>query len=96
MSADNRNDRIAALSKRFAPAEEPVEDVASARTPARTRGRHTFYLDSALVAEIDRAYRDLAHDLYPRGISKSEYLEALLSYGLGQPDRVKATLLEQS
>jgi len=80
-------DRIAALSSRFS-TSTPIEEVPRSSSPApppapppapsppvRARGRHTFYVDSALVAQLDQAYRQTAHALYPVQVNKSDFLE---------------------
>lgn len=99
--SEDRAKRIATLSSRFTPAADADEAapsqppaVASA-PPPRTRGRHTFYLDSGLVARLDRAYRDAAHELYPVEVNKSDYLEAVLTYALERAPEVKVALCAQ-
>jgi len=96
--SEDRAKRIATLSSRFTPAAD-TDEAAPAQPPAarptRTRGRHTFYLDSALVARLDRAYRDAAHELYPVEVNKSDYLEAVLTYALERAPEVKAALRVQ-
>ncbi len=96
--SEDRAKRIATLSSRFTPAAD-TDEAAPAQSPAapptRTRGRHTFYLDSALVARLDRAYRDAAHELYPVEVNKSDYLEAVLTYALERAPEVKAALRVQ-
>ncbi len=96
--SEDRAKRIATLSSRFTPAAD-TDEAAPAQPPAapptRTRGRHTFYLDSALVARLDRAYRDAAHELYPVEVNKSDYLEAVLTYALERAPEIKAALRVQ-
>ncbi len=84
-------DRIANLSQRF-------KTHAVGRKPAatRTRERHSLYLDGDLVEELDKRYKQTAHELYPKSLSKSEFLEAVLEYGLAHLDEVKAQLSEAS
>ncbi len=98
--SEDRAKRIATLSSRFTPAVDadevsPAQPPAPATPPARTRGRHTFYLDSGLVARLDRAYRDVAHEMYPIEVNKSDYLEAVLTYALERAPEVKAALHAQ-
>jgi hypothetical protein len=107
--SEDRAKRIATLSSRFTPAADADEaapaqpsavaaaqpSAVAAAPPARTRGRHTFYLDSGLVARLDRAYRDAAHELYPVEVNKSDYLEAVLTYALERAPEVKAALRAQ-
>ena len=97
MSSDDHTQRSTPLRTHVTHTAETEEAPVQAATPipspaARTRGRHTFYLDSALVVAIDRAYRALAHELYPAEVSKSDFLEALLTYGLERGQDVKAAL----
>ncbi len=97
MSSDDRDQRSALLRTHVIHAAETEDVPAQAATPipspaARTRGRHTFYLDSALVVALNRAYRALAHELYPAEVSKSDFLEALLTYGLERGQDIKAAL----
>ncbi len=86
-------DRIAALSSRFSTSTEDVAPEESRTAPMpRTRGRHTFYVDSALVGQLDQAYRETAHALYPVQVNKSDFLEALISYGLDHMEEIKGKL----
>jgi hypothetical protein len=82
-------DRIARLSKRF-------KTHAVGRRPAteRTRERRSFYLDTDLVDRLDKTYRDLNHDLYPKAVSKSAFLETLIEYGLDHLGELKAALAQ--
>ncbi len=84
-------DRIANLSRRF-------QDHATGRKPpgTRTRERRSFYLDGTLAERLDRQYRELEHELYPRSLSKSEFLEALFEYSLEHLDEIKSDLKEGS
>ncbi len=84
-------DRIANLSQRF-----KTHAVGRKPTTTRTRERHSLYLDGDLVEEMDKRYKQTAHELYPRSLSKSEFLEAVLEYGLAHLDAVKAELSEAS
>jgi len=84
-------DRIARLSKRFR-----THAVGRPPTSERTRERHSFYLDAALVERLDRTYRDLNYELYHSGgISKSRFLETLIEYGLNHLPALKAALSPQ-
>ena len=76
--SSSSDDRIAKLSQRF-------KTHAVGRRPQatpRTRERHSLYLDTELIAQASQAYRDISHELYPQTVSKSEFWEALLGYGL--------------
>ena len=89
-------DRMKKLQSRFnSPAKEetppgqttqPKKDV--------TRKRHSLYLDKALVERADQAYRDIAHDLYPVEVNKSDFLEACLQYALEHLSEIKESLTE--
>jgi hypothetical protein len=86
------DDRIAKLSQRFkshAVGRRPQE------TP-RTRERHSLYLDTDLIAQASQAYRDISHELYPHNVSKSEFWEALLGYGLEHLADLKQVLSNAS
>ena len=81
------DDRIAKLSQRF-------KTHAVGRRPqnTRTRERHSLYLDTELVAQANRAYKDISHQLYPKSISKSVFWETLLTYGLDHLPELKDVL----
>ncbi len=85
------DDRIGKLAQRF-------KTHAVGRRPqnTRTRERHSLYLDTELVAQASRAYRDITHQLYPSTVSKSVFWEALLSYGLGHLEELKTVIAEQA
>ena len=81
------DDRIAKLSQRF-------KTHAVGRRPqnTRTRERHSLYLDTELVAQANRAYKDISHQLYPKSVSKSVFWETLLTYGLDHLPELKDAL----
>ncbi len=86
------DDRIAKLSQRF-------KTHAVGRRPQatpRTRERHSLYLDSDLVLQADKAYRDISHELYPQTVSKSLFWETLLGYGLAHLDDIKRAVSEST
>ena len=64
----------------------------NAKRPGTDRRRHTLYLNNELVEELDRAYRQVAHDLYPVSIAKSDFLEALVHHGLAHLDPIRTVL----
>ena len=70
------------------PASPPKEK------PKRNRDRHTLYLDKTIVGDVDKAYKVAAHALFPIEISKSDYLEACLSFALAHQEDIKAMLEE--
>jgi hypothetical protein len=80
---DTKQERISKLSSRFQKTEAVPE-----KKPKK-RDRHSLYLDTTLVEEADRAYKEVNHQLYPAEISKSQFLEALLQYGLDHIEEVK-------
>ena len=81
------DDRIDQLSKRF-----KRHAVGRPSTAQRDRARHSFYLDSDLISQIDKAFKDLNHRLYPKQVSKSEFLEAFMQHGLEHIEAIEATL----
>ena len=85
------DDRIAKLSQRF-------KTHAVGRRPqnTRTRERHSLYLDTELVAQANRAYKDISHQLYPMSVSKSVFWETLLSYGLAHLPELKDALAKNA
>lgn len=87
MSREDREERIARLSTRFRrqPADPAVR-------PSRIRERQSFYLDARVVARLDVVYHDLVHELYPRKLSKSAFLEALFEHGLDDLDAIRTRL----
>jgi len=84
-------DRISRLSQRF-------KTHAVGRKPAsnRSRERHSFYLDGVLIERLDETYRGLNHELYPKTITKSVFLEELLEFGLDHLDEIKGSISEQA
>lgn len=85
------DDRIAKLSQRF-------KTHAVGRRPEnnRTRERHSLYLDSDLIAQANKAYKDISHQLYPKTVSKSVFWETLLGFGLNHLAELKAALAENA
>jgi hypothetical protein len=82
-----REDRIARLSERF-----KTHGVGRKRNSDRARERKSFYLDGEVVERLDHVYKETNHALFPQAVNKSEFLEAVLEYGLDHIDDVKATL----
>jgi hypothetical protein len=80
-------DRISRLSQRFR-----THGVGRKPTSTRARERHSFYLDGELVERLDKIYRELNHQLYPRNLSKSTFLETLLEYSLNHLAEVRSVL----
>jgi hypothetical protein len=71
------DERIERLSKRFS-----THAVGRPSRSNRARARHTFYLDTDLVNRLDRLYQEVNHELYPKRISKSVFLETLIEHGV--------------
>jgi hypothetical protein len=95
----SHEDRLRKLSQRFhhtdtqetPPLPEQPQRTAEAAS-SRSRRRHSWYLDTDLVAAVDTAYRETAHALYPQDLPKSDFLEACLNFALTHLDEVKAAL----
>ena len=86
-----KEDRIAKLSQRFkthAPGRPK-------RTP-KNRERQSFYLDADLTERMNHTYKDIAHQLYPKSINKSAFLEIIMEYGLEHLDEITSRLAEIS
>jgi hypothetical protein len=62
---------------------------------ANSRTRHSFYLETAVVRSLDQAYKQTYHELYPREMSKSDFLEACLRYALSNLDTINRNLSQQ-
>ncbi len=86
------NDRISKLSERF------QRHTGGGRPPEtnKTRERKSFYIDAALVARLDQAFRAINHELYPKQVSKSTFLETIMERGLADMDAIKAELTQSS
>lgn len=84
-------DRISRLSQRF-----KTHAVGRKPTSNRARERQSFYLDAELVERLDKTYKDLNHELYPKSLTKAGFLEGLLEYGLDHLSEVKTALSEPS
>jgi hypothetical protein len=80
-------DRIALLSQRF-----KIHRVGRPPTTTRSRERHSFYLDGALVERVAAMYREVNHTLHPHSITKSDFLETLMAYGLAHLPEITAQL----
>lgn len=85
------DDRIAKLSQRF-------QTHAGGRRPAvtRSRERQSLYLDTGVKKRLDASYKEISHDLHPASVSKSVFLETLISYALDHVDELKAAILQAS
>jgi hypothetical protein len=83
------DERIERLSRRFS-----THAIGRPKRTNRSRARHTFYIDTELVDRVDALYQEINHELYPKQVNKSTFLEALFEYGLGHVADLKATLRE--
>jgi len=83
----SQEDRIAKLSQRF-----KTHATGRPKSNTRNRGRQSFYLDADLTERMDKTYKDIAHQLYPRPISKSMFLETILEHGLENIAIIKSRL----
>ena len=62
---------------------------------ANSRTRHSFYLDTGVVRSLDQAYKQTYHELYPREVSKSDFLEECLRYALSYLDEIRHNLSQE-
>jgi hypothetical protein len=85
----DKDERIAKLSQRF-----KTHATGRPKQAQKNRERQSFYLDAGLTGRLDQTYKDIAHQLYPKSISKSAFLETLLEYGLGHLDVIASRLSE--
>lgn len=90
------DERLKALSQRFSKKIEDPNPETKPVTPKKevSRRRHSLYLDNSLVGLCDQAYKQMAHELYPTELSKSEYLEACLKFALQHQDEIKQSLTQ--
>jgi hypothetical protein len=84
-----KDDRITKLSQRF-----KTHGTGRPKQSQKNRERQSLYLDADLTARIDQTYKDIAHQMYPKSLSKSAFLESLLEYGLEHLDVITARLAE--
>jgi hypothetical protein len=84
-----KEDRITRLSQRF-----KTHATGRPKRTQKNRERQSLYLDADLTARIDQRYKAIAHQLYPKTVSKSAFLETILEYGLEHLDVITARLAE--
>jgi hypothetical protein len=87
----DKEDRIARLSQRF-----KTHTGGRPRHDNKSRERQSLYLDANLMEQVDKTYKDIHHQLYPREISKSAFLETMLEYGLENLEAIKSRLSENT
>ena len=85
----DKEDRIARLSQRF-----KTHAGGRPKTDNKSRERQSLYLDANLMEQVDRTYKNIHHQLYPKDISKSAFLEMMLEYGLENIETIKSRLSE--
>ena len=83
-----REDRINKLSERF-----KTHTTGRPRNN-KNRERQSFYLDADLTDKMDRTYKDLAHQFYPKSVSKSQFLETILEFGLEHLDDIRQRITD--
>jgi hypothetical protein len=88
---NEKEERIAKLSQRF-----KTHTTGRPKRTQKHRERQSLYLDAELTARINQTYKDLAHQMYPKSLSKSAFLETLLEYGLEHLDAITSRLTEMS
>ncbi len=86
---NDKEDRIAKLSQRF-----KTHATGRPKNNNKNRERQSFYLDTDLTEQIDKTYKDIDHQLYPKSVSKSTFLETILEYGLENLETIKSRLFE--
>ncbi len=85
----DKEDRIARLSQRF-----KTHATGRPKNGSINRERQSLYLDTHLTERIDAIYKDINHQLYPKSLSKSTFLETMLEYGLENIEAIKSRLSE--
>lgn len=58
------------------------------------RTRHSFYLDIEIIRSLDQTYKRTRHEVHPREISKSNFLEECMRYALSHRDEIKRNLCQ--
>jgi hypothetical protein len=87
---DDKHNRISKLAERFKthPGGRP-------RQADKERERRSFYIGVNLMKRLDEVYKDFNHKAYPRTVSKSVFLEAILEHGLENLEAIKTRISEQ-
>jgi len=85
----DKEDRIAKLSQRF-----KTHATGRPKNTNRNRERQSFYLDADLTERLDKTYKDIDHQLYPKSVSKSAFLETILEFGLENLESIKSRLTD--
>ncbi len=90
-NVSSRDERISRLSRRFtthALGRKPESE--------RNRERKSFYLDADLVGQIDQAYREVNHAIYPKRVSKSTFLETIIERGMADRSGLRKLMTEMA
>jgi hypothetical protein len=69
-----------------------VITVAAAKS---TRVRQSLYLSKAVLARVDKAFKEMEHDFYPLEIDKAEYLETCLLFAIEREEEIKELIEEK-
>jgi hypothetical protein len=85
----DKEDRIARLSQRF-----KSHTGGRPKNDQKSRERQSLYLDANLMERVDKTYKEIGHQLYPKEVSKSLFLETILEYGLDNITAIKSLLSE--
>src|SRR4051794_27725808 len=80
---EDRKTRIAKLSERFKP------QVNTPKKASRLRQRRSYYLANEIMERIDTQHKEFNHQMYPRTVSKSVFMEAVLEHGLNNLPAVR-------
>lgn len=93
----NKNRDMRSSNKDLQKQPEGANGVVLAESALKVSGRtrHSFYLDSTIVRSLDQAYKKTYHELYPREISKSDFLEECIRYALSYLDTIKCNLSQE-
>jgi hypothetical protein len=91
----DKDERIAALAKRFQQRNDKEPGGQSEAEPTRRERAHrSFYLDKGIYRQLDSSYKTTAHELYPQDVSKSIFIETCLAYAFDHLEEIK-TILRQ-
>ena len=85
----DKEDRIARLSQRF-----KTHTGGRPKNDQKSRERQSLYLDTNLIERVDKTHKEIGHQLYPKEVSKSLFLETILEYGLENMGAIKSRLSE--
>jgi hypothetical protein len=95
MSTQERRDRVRQLAQRFSH-DDLGEWMSVPPPPTRRRKRHSVYIDSELMVHVDEVLTRIQHEIFPKQINKSIFLEKLLERGLTDVDEIVAAIVKES